>query len=199
MIRQFIIISLATFLLSGCIELLQQTKTKKEDELHSVKQQVEELRSERAERNVTVDDLKVRIQLVAGEIDSTRYAANQKFDEFDERLRKIEYRLATIEEKIENLNSSSVGSKDVSARDLWEDAQKYFNSQKYTDAILKYEDLKTKYPDYKDLSKVYLQQARSFSRLGKNKEAKLFYNKVKELYPKSKEAKEAESEIKDLK
>lgn len=199
MIRHFILFSLTTSLLSGCIDLLQQTKTKKEDDLQSVKHQVEELRAERAERNVIVDDLKVRIQLVDGEIDSTRYTANQKFDEFDERLKRVEDRLVKIEERLENLNLYSNNSKEAPAGELWEDAQAYFNSKKYTDAILKYEELKTKFPDYKDLSKVYLQQARSFSELKKNKEAKLFYNKVKELYPKSKEAKEAESEIRALK
>ncbi|OGQ35356.1 MAG: hypothetical protein A3F16_05450 [Deltaproteobacteria bacterium RIFCSPHIGHO2_12_FULL_43_9] len=198
MIRIFLLFSVATFLLSGCIDLLQQTKTK-DDDLQSVKKQVEELRGERADRNVTIDDLRVRVQLVAGEIDSTRYSTDQKLADLDTRFRSIEERLGKIEDQFNALDATQRGSKEVSAEDLWEDGQKYYNSQKYTDAILKYEELKTRFPGYKDLPRVYLQQARAFAKIGKTKEAKLFYNKVRELYPKSREAKEAESEIKALK
>lgn len=186
--RDISILFLLTLFTVGCADLLEQLKPKKEDDLVSVKQQVEELRSERADRNVTIDDLRVRIQLVAGEIDSTKHTTNQKFEGIEEKLNSIEGRLASLEEKLtasqkKNLTDEVSGNSAWSQ--LWEEGEKYFDAKKYATASEKYEELLKTFPKAPIAGKAQFRLGEALFERKKYADAILAYEDLKSNYPTS--------------
>jgi tol-pal system protein YbgF len=80
------------------------------------------------------------------------------------------------------------------------DAQFYrgeceFMQKNYTNAILLYDELTSKYPKSPHVPQAILNQAIAFEQLGQKFDAKLFYEKVISQYPNSEEAKIAKKKL----
>ncbi|MBY0369578.1 tetratricopeptide repeat protein [bacterium] len=75
-------------------------------------------------------------------------------------------------------------------------AEAYFASRDYGAAALEFSEFKKAYPKDPNAATATLRQAQSFRGLGKEKEAKLFFQEVVDRYPKSSAATTAKKELK---
>jgi len=73
--------------------------------------------------------------------------------------------------------------KPASAEQLYKAAEEFFEKKEYSKAIENYERLKSAYPDFKDIPKVYMKIADAFYNDGAYEKAAARYQQFVELYP----------------
>ncbi|MBI4042345.1 MAG: tetratricopeptide repeat protein [Deltaproteobacteria bacterium] len=74
-------------------------------------------------------------------------------------------------------------------------AEAHFQMTEYAQAILEFEELKTKFPKFEKLPEAYLKQCEAFLKLGKPADAVLFYQQLIDDFPQSEEAKVAKNKL----
>jgi len=177
--RMILFISILSIALSGCGGLFGSKKRDKN--LTSVQTQLDTLLKERANRNVTVDDLRTEIQLLAGEIDTTRHDFDERTTSVVDSLEKIEKRLAAIES---NLGSGDGRGKFAWAT-LWENAEKSFDKKKYAKATTQYRSIIKKYPKAPIAGKAQFKLAETLFKRKLYADSILVYEELKKKYPSS--------------
>lgn len=78
-------------------------------------------------------------------------------------------------------------------------AEAYYASHDYGAAALEFSEFKKNYGKDPNVANATLRQAQSFKNLGKEKEAKLFYQEILEKFPKSPAAGQARKDLKKIK
>lgn len=78
-------------------------------------------------------------------------------------------------------------------------AESYFANHDFGAAALEFSEFKKAYPKDPNVPNATLRQAQSFRNLGKEKEAKLFYQEILEKFPKSPAAGQAKKDLKKTK
>jgi len=178
--RLFILIFSFAFLFVSCEHMpaLRQRSGQNSE----VKKQLDELMSERANRAVTIDDIRTELQLVAGEVDSTRHWSEQKTQKIEDELRDIREQLKRIEKK---LGESGKGTT-VSWQNIWDRGESAFNSKKYVTATKQYKILLRDYPFAPVAEKAQFKLAETLFARKKYSDSILQYEELKKKYPSSK-------------
>ncbi|HLB59796.1 MAG TPA: tetratricopeptide repeat protein, partial [Bdellovibrionota bacterium] len=165
----------------GCAEIARQNGVGGE-EPENANKELEELRAERANRNVVVDDLRAEIRVLGGEIDSTRHDLGNRLDEVREEIRVLNERLAALE-SVDGRGAG--GGEGVAWSRMWDDAEKAFESKKYAKASELYQKLLEKYPSSPIAGKAQFKLAESLFERKLFSGSILVFEEFKKKYPTS--------------
>ncbi len=105
----------------------------------------------------------------------------------------------SFEEAAEEAKAIAKAKKPDSKKAQFLLAESYFAGKDFGAAALEFSEFKKGYPRDSNVPYATLRQAQSFRNLGKEKEARLFYQEVLEKFPKSPAAVQAKKDLKKLK
>ena len=94
-----------------------------------------------------------------------------------------------------SLWKTGVVKSDATPSELYQDAEDRFQKKNYTEAVQLYERLKSAYPDFEKIPRVYVRIADSFFHDGKYEEAVSRYRQFLELYPNHEDKNQAKYNI----
>lgn len=166
----------------------------------AVEEQAQQIRLQKEEHQREVQALTARITALeqqaaaAAAAPPPKIQAAASLETLNELFEAEKYEEA-IEEAKELMRTKPRNSPDVrKAHYLL--AEAYFVSRDYGAAALEFSEFKKAYPKDPNASTATLRQAQSFRGLGKEKEAKLFFQEVIDRYPKSSAANTAKRDLK---
>lgn len=206
---------------TGCLET--RSTQKEQEEKQVLRKQVQNLAATTADVNQRFQDVDDELRKVSGRVEAveaklgqsqtnaqksaqtveTRVQENDKVyrEEFAKLTSEIERLNAKIEqlEEASKRQASSGGGSSGGSRSVFEEAESKFSQKNWKEAILDYQNYRNANPKGKQFATATYKIGVSFQEMGMTDEARAFYEEVIAKFPKSKDAKSAQTKLKSLK
>lgn len=238
--KQLVLLILASALTGGCVALKTRSELRgegspeasrqaarakgeapkefKEPKAAAVAARIEDYDDQFRQLNGRVDTIENQMNQInaasEGEkksvTDMAKYA-DQKFVAYEEELRKMEAKIASLEQELATVKAAKVESKPTPSagsiagaisgkgKTPYDEGEDLFNAKKWKEAIVAYQKYRDTYPKGKMYADSTYKIGVAFQELKMNEEAKAFFDEVVSKFPKSKEAKKAAFRMKTLK
>lgn len=194
----------------------QQVKEFKEPKQVAAVARAEEYDEQMRQLNGRIDAVENHLSQLnaaqAGEKQSVTEMAkysDQKFQAYEEELRKLDAKVVALTEELERLKSSSAAAATSSgsagdsgsgkSKTAYDEAEAQFGAKKWKEAIVNYQKYRDNSPKGKMYADATYKIGVCFQELKMKDEAKAFFDEVVSKFPGSKEAKKAAFRMKSLK
>lgn len=202
----------------GCLQT--RTSTAEREQKDVLRDQVKSMQATSANQNSRYEELQESMRALNGRLESleskidsvrndkltTQNQMAQGDQRTQEKMRAYEEAISKLEQEVQSLGAAVSAKSEameqvkkeeqaLSANPL-EVADQRYAKKNWKDAILAYEKYRQENPKGKHYPKATLRMAQSFEEMGLKKEAKAFYEEIVNEYPKSAEAKVAQTRLK---
>lgn len=207
-------LALIALTLPACLQTRAALKQDNKDNTVKFADKIETKQQKDAKETSRFDEINQDFRSLYGRVEGVESQLNQLQD--NEKIKNLEFRLAQTEMKmallettVAELNAKAkkeipvAGSSDAknakgSDENPLSAANKFFDSKKWEDAILAYEEYRKNNPKGKAYAEATYKIGVSFQNLSMKEDAKVFFKELVDKYPQSREAGLAKSKLKKL-
>lgn len=217
---KILLIFVSCFVFTACLKTRSEISDVEEKKQA---QQITAIQQQRADQESRVNDIEATLRQINGRLEAIEHRLNLDYENkqkelsssaaiqkqmidqmklFEENLNRIEARLSEVESRPSAVAAPPV-NKGTSNKDSnhpsYMEAENFFNSKEWKKAAFSYEKYRSENPKGKNFADATYKIGVCFQEMGKNAEAKVFFDEVLEKFPKSATARKAQYRIKNLK
>lgn len=199
--KKYYLFFITLMLMFGCAS---SPRTRRVDILTKLQQEIDQLKQNKADSRVQIEDIKTEIQVLSGKLEETAHSLKNLEEQLVKNNENMNRLMADYDQKIKSLEEThskkqSSPEKTTVQESTFSLAEKHFSKKEYEEAILKYEEYKEKNPKGFKVSEAMYKQGLSFLALKKPADAKSFFEGIVSDFPKSPFAKKAKAELSKIK